>query len=169
MGKQILFYMDTCDEVDFLRYLRATGDVVIVPQASTTQQLELFQDFQELEGRLLGESCHLWNRSISSPPVITHVTQQGYYWLDFLQSEVVNVLRSKKTGDGLSMGRLHIEDKSYVIPGQTSPKGPAFSAWFSGLCRWIRDHSVAVIDKAYVQPMAHALIQAGVPAIGHRF
>jgi hypothetical protein len=168
MGKQILFYMSQEDEEAFVDYLRSTGDVAIVPQTSRKELQEEFGQFTDAEGRELGESCHLWNRSISPRPVVTYYPQQEYYWLDFLQSEVVNVMRSKMTEDGLSMGRLHIEDKIRDADGQMRPKFAEFEAWFSYLCRWIKQRSVRVIDGADVLPGADELIQLGTQVTGHK-
>ena len=169
MGKQLLFYMDKADEDEFLGYMRTTGDIAIIPQTSKEALKEEFQDFREAEGRPLGESCHLWNRSISPQPVVKHYAQQGYYWLDFLQSEVVNVMRSKIVEQGLSMGRLHTEDRIRDAAGHMQPKSAQFQSWFSDLCRWIKQRSVQVIDGAYVLPGANALIQNGTQVTGHKF
>ena len=146
MGKQLLFYMDRGDEDDFLGYFGTTGDVAIIPQTSKEALIEEFQDFRQAEGRPLGESCHLWNRSISPQLVIKHYPQRGYYWLDFLQSEVVNIMRSKMTEHGLSMGRLHIEDRIRDTGEHMQSKSAQFQSWFSDLCRWIKQRSVQVID-----------------------
>jgi hypothetical protein len=169
MGKQVMFYMAKSDEDRFLDYLRTTGDVAIIPQTSREELREEFRDFSETEGRPLGESSHLWNRSISPRPVVKHYPQQGYYWLDFLQSEVVNVMRSKMTDQGLSMGRLHVEDKIRGTQGNMRQKNERFEAWVSDLFRWIKQQSVRVIDGAYVLPEADALIQGGTQVTGHKF
>ena len=117
MGKQISFYMVDDDEDEFIEFIRSSGDVVILPQASDISPLEEFSSFRELAGRKLGEACHLWNRTFSPEPLIKHIPQQGFFWLDFLQSEVVNVTRSKRVDQRLCRGRLHIEDKALWSEG----------------------------------------------------
>jgi hypothetical protein len=169
MGKQLRFYMSDDDETEFIEYLRSTGDVAILPQTSRRGGNEEFSRFSDLAGRELGEAMHLWNRSISPRPIVEHYPQQGYYCLDFMRSEVVNVIRSKMTERGLSMGRLHIEDKFLNGEGELQPKTAAFDTWFAELCRWIKQHSIRAIDGAVVLPGASALIQGGVGATGHVF
>jgi hypothetical protein len=169
MGKQIQFYMSEADEDAFISYLRTTGDVVIVPQTSSGKLTEEFRSFRELAGREFGESCHLWNRSISSVPVLKHYPDKGYYWLDFMQSEVVNVMRSKMTDNGLSMGRLHIEDKARNRDGSMTSKSDAFQTWFSTLCRWIEGRSQRRVDGAHVLAGAEEMLEGGVAVTGHSF
>lgn len=170
MGKQLGFYMSDDDETEFIKYLCTTGDVAIIPQTSRVEvQQEEFQRFSDAAGRELGEDCHLWNRSISPQPIVEHYPQQGYYCLDFMRSEVVNVIRSKITEQGLSMGRLHIEDKVLNPQGRLQPKSAEFEAWFADLCRWITQKSIRVVDGAEVLPGAEALIEEGVQITGHRF
>ncbi len=170
MGKQLGFYMSNDDETDFIEYLRTTGDVAIIPQTSRVEVYkEEFRRFSDAAGRELGEDCHLWNRSISPQPIVEHYPQQGYYCLDFMSSEVVNVIRSKMTESGLSMGRLHIEDKMLNAQGRLQPKSAEFEAWFSNLCRWIKQRSIRVIDGAEVLPGAEAIIQEGVQVTDHVF
>jgi len=151
----------------FLEFLRSTGDVVILPQASRQHPHEEFQRFADGDGRQLGENCHLWNRAISPCPSIKHVPEQGYYWLDFMQSEVINVMRSKVTEGGLSMGRLHVEDKLLGPDGVLIAKREAFVKWFATLCRWIRRSSPGAFDGACVMPAADALRRSGIRLLGH--
>ena len=166
MGKQTRFYMADADEGAFVAYLRTTGDVAIIPQTSREELKEEFRQFSEAQGRELGEDCHLWNRSISPKPFVKHYPQQNYYCLDFLQSEVVNVMRSKMTDQGLSMGRLHVEDKVFG-GGSMQNKNPRFDAWFTDLCNWLKRNAVRVVDGAYVLPGADALLREGVQVPGH--
>jgi hypothetical protein len=169
MGKQLRFYMTDDDETEFIEYLRTTGDVAIIPQTSRQEGNEEFSRFSGLAGRELGEAVHLWNRSISPQPIVEHYPQQGYYCLDFMRSEVVNVMRSKMTERGLSMGRLHIEDKFLNAEGGLQSKSAAFETWFAELCSWIKRHSTQAIEGAEVLPGASALIQGGMAVTGHVF
>jgi hypothetical protein len=169
MGQQILFYMSDGDEDAFISYLRLTGDVRIVPQTSAGVMTEEFRTFRELVGRGLGEACHLWNASISPPPILKHYPNRGYYWLDFMQSEVVNVTRSELTARRLSMGRLHVEGTALDQTGSLRPKGLEFGSWVSELFKWIRDNSQGRASGALVLPGARELIDSGVEPVGHRF
>jgi hypothetical protein len=168
MGKQISFYQTRDDEQEFLAYVRSTGDAVLLAQTSE-KELEDFQFFYELEGRKLGEACHLWNRAISPRPRIEHYPEKGYFCLDFMQSEVVNVMRSKLTNRGLSMGRLHIEDKVLHSDGSMRSKGEAFLHWFGTLSQWLKRRYKKGVGGAYMAPSVEGLIRSGVELIGHCF
>lgn len=167
MGKQLTCYMDARDEAAFVSYLRTTGDVAIVPQTSHEEMKEEFRTFSEAEGRPLGENLNLWNRSISPQPTVKHITQQGYFWLDTMQSEVIDVWRCKSTKAGLSMGRLWMEPKSLTPGGVMRAKGNGFVAWYTTLCCWIKKQAVGMADGAYVLPGANELVQSGQKLTGH--
>lgn len=170
MGKQIRFYMTSEDEGDFLEFVRSTGDVVILPQTTDKEEGEEFSSFGELAGRRLGAGCHLWNRSISSKPTIQYFdVHGGCYCLDSSESEVVNVMRSKKVDQSLSMGRLHIEDKVRRPDGSAVEKSVEFVKWFGELCRWIRRTCPTTFSGACVSSRADALAKGGLELIGHRF
>jgi hypothetical protein len=167
MGKQITFYMDRDDETEFVKFLRTTGDIAITPQTSREHLKEEFRNFTEAEGRPLGEKCLLWNRSVSPPPIVEYIQQQGYYSADTLQSEVVDVWRCKPTPQGLSMGRLWMEPKVLGSDGRIQSKNTEFAAWFAALSQWIKKKSVRVVDGAHVLPGADALARGGVELAGH--
>lgn len=167
MGKQVTFYMSRDDETDFVKFLRTTGDVAIIPQTSHEQMKEEFRDFTEAEGRPLGEKCLLWNRSVSPPPLVEYIQRQGYYTADTLQSEVVDVWHCKPTPRGLSMGRLWMEPKVLDSDGQMQPKSAEFAAWFAALSRWIKKNALRTVDGAHVLPGADALARSGMQLTGH--
>jgi hypothetical protein len=169
VGKQISFYQTKDDEKEFVAYIRSTGEVAILAQTSE-KALEEYQFFYDLEGRRLGEACHLWNRSISLKPISEHHSVHGgCFCLDFMQSEVVNVMRSKLTDKGLSMGRLHIEDKVLDAGGQMRSKSEPFISWFLTLSSWLKGRYNKVDGGAYIGPHAELLIQSGVQMTGHSF
>ena len=169
MGKQISFYQTKDDEKELVEYMRSTGDVVILAQTSLVE-LEEFPFFYALEGRKLGEACHIWNRSISPKPVTEYYSAHGgYYCLDFMRSEVINVMRCKLTDRGLSLGRLHIEDRVLDANGQMRQKCEPFISWFSTLCFWLKERYKKLEGGAYIAPNAESLSQTGVQLIGHLF
>jgi len=157
------------DEDEFVNFVRSTGDVVILPQASDPNSGEIFTTLRELDGRKLGESCHLWNRSLSPLPIVKPIPSQGYHWLDFMQSEVVNVMRSKRVDRTLSMGRLHVEVKTIRPDGSVGEKSAQFVNWFNELCRCIKFTYPKTFDGARLSARAEALSKTGIDLIGHRF
>lgn len=169
MGRQISFYMSREDEIEFVDFVRETGDVVILSQTSSRANLEEFDYFFELAGREYGEGCHLWNRDLSLTPKIKHFPEQEYFCLDFMQSEVLNPWRSKITKHGLSMGRIHVEDRYLTDDMESLSKSEAFLAWYKDICTWITKHSVRKANGAYVLPGAASMIDESVELTGHSF
>mgnify|MGYP006969382207 FL=1 len=170
MGKQVCFYMVEADEDEFIAFIRSTGDIVILPQATHKTTGETFAHFRELAGRKLGESCHLWNRSISPRPFVNYFSVHGgCYCLDFLQSEVVNVTRSKLIDGNLSMGRLHIEHTILLPDGSIAKKSDEFLRWFYKLRRWIQRQYQSRVNGACLSARAEVLCNMGFELIGHRF
>ena len=122
-----------------MEFARSTGDVVILPQTTDDKNGEEFTLLGELSGRRLGEGCHLWNRSISPKPIVEFFdVHGGCYCLDFMQSEVVNVIRSHRSEKSLSMGRLHIETTLLTPDGNLECKSSEFLDWFEQLRKWVR-------------------------------
>jgi len=168
MGIQIRFYMTYEDEDEFIFFMRSTGDVLILPQTTKDGIGEEYPNFRSLVGRRLGEDSIIWNRSLSRKPSIEHFdVHGGCYCVDFMQSEVVNVIRSKKIGNQLSMGRLHIENKARRDDGVIVEKGRKFLNWFNGLCRWIKKGYPTAVDGAWLSPRAEALAKSGIELTGH--
>jgi len=170
MGKQLRFYMVDEDEDEFIEFLRSTGDVIILPQTTDKEEGEEFSTFRELAGRRLGENSHIWNRSLSPQPIVNYVpVHGGCYCLDSMQSEVVNVMRSKIVDGTLSMGRLHIDDKVTLPDGSVGDKSAEFVKWFNELCRWIKNKYPSTFDGACLSSRAEALSKTGMELTGHRF
>ena len=168
MGKQIQFYMTDQDEDEFIRFAKSNGDVLILPQVSETQLGEAFSSFRDLAGRRLGEGCHLWNRSLSPKPRVDYFpVHGGCYCLDFMQSEVVNVMRSKKLDEQLSKGRLHIEDTVLQSDGTIAAKSAHFMKWFSELSHWIKNSYPSKFSGAFVSSRVESLTLSGIELIGH--
>lgn len=172
MGKQILFYMTREDEIDFLDYSRTTGDVVLVPGVAAKpllEELEEYRYFFELQDREFGESCHLWNRSISPIPNVEYYSRDAYYYVCASESEVISVIRCKLLDKEISMGRLYIDDEMTNTSGRAARKSKVFLDWYFDLCRWLRKHYRVRIDDAYTSERVRALSDNGLRLTGHSF
>jgi len=170
MGRQIRFYMTDEGEDEFIAFMRSVSDVVILPQTSEDDIGEEYPNFRSLVGRRLGEDSIIWNRSLSPKPSFEHYSvHDGCYCVDFMQSEVVNVMRSKRVDQQLSMGRLHIEDKARQANGGVVEKRREFVTWFNELCRWIKKKYPNTIHGAWLSPQVEALANSGVELTCHSF
>lgn len=158
------------DEDDFVAFMRSTGDVVILPQTSEAELGEVYPSFRPLANRRLGEESVIWNRTVSPKPLFEYYDAHGgCYCVDFMQSEVVNVMRSKRLDQRLSMGRLHIEDKARRPDGSVVEKSGEFMDWFNGLCRWLKKTFPSTFDGACLSSRAEALAKGGIELTGHSF
>jgi hypothetical protein len=148
--------MSKSDEEAFLRFVRSTGDVLLIAQTSTRLEPERFEHFYDLEGRKLGENTCLWNRTISPPPQLKHIPEQGYYSIDFLESEVVSV-RRPRAGENLSKpGRMHVELAATSFDGSLRSKSKEFQSWVNRLFLWIRKNYTRFPDGTYYGPGANS-------------
>lgn len=161
--------MTAQDEDEFLEFIRSTGDVIIVPSTSKMADGEAFSSFDELNEWRLGSGCHLWNRSISPKPIFQYFDAHGgCYCLDFLNSEVVNIMRSKIDSDTISMGRFHIEDRYIMQNGTESMKSTTFLIWFKKICNWIKKGYPTVFDGAHMSFRVKHMQENGIELIGHK-
>ena len=167
MGRQICFYMTVEDEDLFMNVARRTGEVHVLAYKTDEPMPEEFCTFRDLAGRKYGEACHLWNESISPAPIFKHYVSQDFYCLDFMQSEVVNVLRSQITNGKLSMGRLHIEDRVLQAGDTMALKSQPFVDWYMDLQGWLKERAVKRKKGACVLQGANKLVEEGIELIGH--
>jgi len=155
MGKHIQFFMTYEDEREFIDYARSTGE-----------SPERFNYPHQLKGREFGETCYLWNKSISPERVVEHIWQQNYYCLDFMSSEVVSFWRSKIIEREITTGRLHVEDKALSPDGRSLPKDAKFVEWYGSLERWIKSHSKSGPFGARIAPGAEYQLAQGMTPTG---
>ncbi len=167
MGKQLLFYMTAEDEADFALFAHSSGDVVIFAQTSKSPEGTATDAFAKLSPQPANASCHLWNREISPTPEFRCIPEQECYWLDFVHSEVVNIMRSTRRHHTITMGRLHIVDTLQQPDGTIAKKSEQFVGWFKTLCNWIRREYDHTFDGAHVSSRVHSLTKQGLTLTGH--
>jgi len=149
------------DEDEFLDFARSKADVVILPQITDRDGGEEFSSLRESLLSEFGGDCHLWNRSISPKPDYNFVSQQECYCMDFLQSEVVNVIPSQRVGNKITEGRLHIETTILLPDNTIAEKSTEFLKWFDSLRRWIKRNFKATHKGARVSPRVQAFVDKG--------
>lgn len=138
MGSQIRFYMTEEDEAEFIRFLRSTGDIVISPAVSSSAELKTLDSFWRNTPEVDCFGCVLWNRDISPEPKINFVPEpHGLYYIDKLDSEVVDVTPCSQTRNKLSLGRFHIEKTFLDQNGHVAKKSKEFISWYEKICKWV--------------------------------
>lgn len=169
MGKQIQFYLNEDDEDDLLKFVKSTGNVFLLPQVAESPQQKAITSFRDLNGSRLGMDSVLWNGAISAPPLITfYPVHGGCYCVDTLQSDVINVMRSKRTRATLSMGRLQIETAILTAGGIVERKSNDFIKWFDKIAKWLRKSHRERHDGAVVSIRVAAMRDQGLELVGHR-
>lgn len=167
MSRQISFYMAGNDEEKFSSYLISTGDIVMISNVMQKPG-EFFGDFSELDKRSMkyGNSCYLWNRSISVEPPIKYYKEKNYYCVDSMQSEVVQMRRAKADKNELRMGRLYIETTFINADEKIYKKGESFLGWYDQLAKWIKKNYKKLERSIYISEHAMQLKDGGVK-LGH--
>src|SRR5262249_54180768 len=93
----------------------------------------------------------------------------GCYCVDFMQSEGINVMPSKRRDSTLSMGRIQIEDKVLDSSGRMVTKNDLFLALVSTLSSWIKQQYKKGEGGVYVGPDADSLARSGIELGGYSF
>lgn len=171
MGRQVSFYMTSADEVEFLEFLKGTGDVRILPRSASSDReaFETFQEFDERRSRV-GHSCFLWNRSISPKPEWERYRndEEEYYCADSMNSELICTTRCIFEDDTLSCGRLHMDPTGITADAEQIPKGEAFIKWYEKIARWIKRQYTRNEGGDYVSDASLQLLHGGIQFVGYR-
>lgn len=150
------------DEENFVEFVMSTGEVMILPYISQTNE---FTPIQKLPDRFSGKfsgGFWLFNRGVSSNLVVEYVPAQRYYTIDSLQSSVVEFTRSGVSDKMISRGRIWADftilDREKMV---LLPKEVAFSKWYDSLATWIRKKYKRVDRLTYAGPGAQKLVEEG--------
>jgi hypothetical protein len=178
------------DEGEFLKFVRATGGVDVLPWKSPTRE---FKPFHKLPTPFTGDlwtSAYLLNKAIPHRLIVTYVPTQKYYTVEDSDSSVIEFSRSYLKDGKLKEGRLWADfarvggppeflerlqqgklgDKSLPpLPSPIlEPKEPEFKAWYETLIRWIRKHCKPLPGPVgeHVGPAAAKAVKEGRITLG---
>ncbi len=140
LGRQLGIYFSGEDCQKFLDFAKTTGSVVALPWKSPTADFSSI-DLVDDENLVF----FLFNRGISSNLVTRYVTKQSSYFLDPLQSSVIEFSGSPTKDNTMFPGRIWAEF-TFLNTDHTAllPKEPEFSKWYDLLASWIRKNSERV-------------------------
>ncbi len=160
MGRQLGIYFTKEDCQKFLDFAKTTGTVVALPWRSPTSD---FVSIETIDDKNFG--FFLFNRGVSSNLVTRHVTQQGYYVIDSLQSSVIEFSRSSIRDNTMFPGRIWA-DFTFLNKERTAllPKVPEFSEWYDKLAGWIKKYSERVIWTDSIRRQTSIVGYAGIGA-----
>jgi len=150
------------DEDEFLKFIKSTGKIQLLPYASASPDFHPIQNLPDpFSGKFSG-GVWLFNPDVSSNLIIEFVPAQNHYTVNPLQSSVVEFSRSGVKEKTLYSGRIWAE-LTYVDNKKTVllPKEVAFSKWYDLLANWIRRRYERLERLIYVGPAARKLIDEG--------
>lgn len=162
MGRQLNFYMTAEDEGAFLEFLRRSGDLAILPHVSPTPE------FPSLEVLATPLSAPFWgdlwlcNGRPRARIVARFVPERGYYVVDGLRSELVELSRSYQRDKAIHRGRIWAE-LAYLDPQGEAwvPKPSWFIRWYESMVKWIRAEFRRIDPLVYAGPEAVKLRERG--------
>jgi hypothetical protein len=162
MPKQLVLYMSREDEDSFLRHLRSTGDVVILPSGSPTSE---FAPVSALPNPTEDEATRrfwLQKATVSLPLVTEYAPEKNGYVIDGFQSPVVEYLRSWMVSNVMLAGGIRADMNYLDEATQDLVRKPAeFRGWFDAMQNWIRKSFIHLTLLTYVGPGAEEFRRNG--------
>lgn len=127
------------DEEKFLGFVKQTGNVVLLPPLSPTENFQTVDQLPEPFSTDLWRQFWLWNRSIVPSFQSEYVAEKGHYAINGLLSSLVELSRSYVKDNTMYPGRIWAEFT--VVDGETNDLGQKdreFRKWYESLAKWIR-------------------------------
>lgn len=126
------------DEQEFLNFVKATGNVEVLPHQSKTSNFEPVDEMPEVDSEAT-RLFWLFNRSVSSNLVVDYDDDNGIYVIDGFRSSTVEFARCFTRDNRMNAGWLWVEftivDSDTIDLGQ---KEREFKHWYESLANWIR-------------------------------
>ena len=149
MGRQIEFFMDSHDEEEFMRFVRSTGDIVVLPPYIKNPHNPGVTALPQPASKNFNYAMHLFNRSVSSRLFFMYSDKMACHIVDGIDSSVVEFKRTIAWDKKMRVGRLYAEFKYVDSGGKWASKEPEFQKWYELLARWIRRNYSREIDPDY--------------------
>ena len=150
------------DEDEFLKFMKTTGTIQLLPYASATRDFHPVQALPDpFSGKFSG-GFWLFNPGVSSNLVMEFVPSQNHFTINPLQSSVVEFSRSGVKEKTLYAGRIWAEFTYLDSENRTLvPKEVRFSEWYDTLAKWIRGSYKRLERLIYAGPGAQKLAEEG--------
>ena len=150
------------DEVEFLDHLRSLGRLVILPYSSTTSDFATVHYLPEGSEDEPTRRFWLQNPGVNMPLATEYDEEKRLYFIDGVQSPVVELVRSRIMSGYLLPGGIQAEmnysdgDKEMLVP-----KPAEFRKWFEDMSSWIRKRYTHLESLIYAGPGAEKFRQEG--------
>jgi hypothetical protein len=162
MPKQLVLYMSRGDEDSFLRHLRSTGDIVILPSGSPTSEFAPVPALPDPTEDEATRKFWLQKTTVSLPLVTEYAPEKNGYVIDGFQSPVVEFLRSWAVSNVMLAGGIRA-DMNYLDNDKQDlvQKSADFRNWFDSMQNWIRKNFKHLTLLTYVGPGAEKFSKEG--------
>jgi hypothetical protein len=150
------------DEQAFLRYLRASGDLVILPATSPSSDFAPIPVLPEPAEDEDTRKFWLTNPTVRLPLVTEYAPEKSCYVIDGFQSPVVEFLRSWTVSQMMLAGGIRADMNYLDSDKQDLVRKPVeFRNWFESMQKWIRANFNHLTLLTYVGPGAEKFRQEG--------
>ena len=143
------------DEQEFLDHLRSLSSLVILPPSSTTSDFAALAYLPDASEDEATGRFWLQNPAVNMPLATEYDEEKRLYFIDGVQSPVVELIRSRTMSGYLLPGGIQAEmnysdrDKDMLVP-----KPAVFRKWFEDMSSWIRKKYTHLESLIYAGPGA---------------
>ena len=139
LGRQVTFFMAKEDEESFLSFVRGTGNVVLIPNTSSTDNFQPVDTLPEPFSSDQWRQFWLWNRSVAENYQTEYVPEKEHYAINGLLSSLIEFSRSYVKDNTMYPGRIWAE---FTVvdedAGDLGQKSREFRNWYEEIAKWIR-------------------------------
>jgi len=127
------------DEESFLSFVRTSGNVVLIPSASTTDSFQPVDNMPEPFSAGEWRQFWLWNRSVAENYETEFVPEKGHYVINGLLSSLVEFTSSYIRDNTMYPGRIWAEFTILdEVTNDLDQKSREFKNWYEEMAKWIR-------------------------------
>ncbi len=163
MAKQVYFYMTSDDELDFVEFVRSSGDASILKYVQSSDELHELKELP-LVGEPFWFALLLWHKDLSPRPKLKYVREQNCYFVDETESEVIEFHRCGMDENRLVRGRIFAEMSFWKMreaPAKIVKKNDEFRKWYDRLANWIKRRSIRNSAGDFLLVGAQAFVANG--------
>jgi len=154
--------MSNGDEEAFLRYLRSSGHLAILPSTSPSSDFAPIQVLPEPSQDEDTRKFWLQNNTVRLPLATEYAPEKNCYVIDGFQSPVVEFHRSWMVSHMMLAGGIRA-DMNYLDSdkGDLVRKPVEFRKWFDSMQSWVRENFKHLTLLTYVGPGAEKFENEG--------
>ncbi len=160
--RQLVLYMAREDEDSFLRHLRSSGPLVILPSTSPSSDFAPISELPEPTEDEATRKFWLQNTTVNLPLLTEYASEKNGYVIDGFQSPVVEFQRSWMISHMMLAGGIRA-DMNYLDSdkGDLVRKPAEFRNWFDSMQNYIRKKFFHLTLLTYVGPGAEKFESEG--------